>query len=380
MKPGFSLTDNGGNYHMDDFTWTFWGYGERVFDLNNGSPDYWRRFRQGSEFDLPRITPTLRPAFVYEYDLTDTNFLANGLGGRRGLGRRNLENLFFSIQDADDANKLRALAGENTHILSREDNLSSANLPTVNRSLILEEHNGAGIFGAQFGIEYGMVLSPKWSFAIAALDNRGSFNQEHPKYTVGNSLAAKLISTPLDDTEHGKKLTLGIGVDDTQNIQRRTFPLLTATLQNQIGGVQVSGNKPSVEADLAYTFPALFGQPATIEAEGIYSHFDGSKTDVGGAYGMLQHQLYSSEGFGDLDVFARYDFVSLRTAASGGSVFQQAFRFGTNYNLPYSQNRLNFHLEYATNKAAGPLGLVQAPNSDEFIAELRFSLQPYIRH
>ena len=380
MQPGFSLNDNGGNYHVGDFTWTFCGYGERIFNPGSGSQDYWRRFRQGSEIDLPRVTTGLRPAIVYEFDLTDSNFLANGTGNRRGLGRRNLENLFFAIQDADDATKLRALVGENTHILSREDNLSSGNLPTVNRSLILEEHNGTGIFGAQFGVEYGMALSPKWSIAVAALDNRGSFNQDQPQYTVGNSFSAKLASTPIDDSEHGRKLSWGIGIDHTRSFRERTFPLLTATLQSQIGGVQVRGNKLSLEADAAYTFPALFSQPATIEAEGIYSRFDGSKTDVGGAYAMIQHQVFSSEQYGELDLFGRYDFVSLSTSVTRGTVFQQATRLGANYNLPYAQRRASLHTEYAHNRATGPSGLVSSRGSDEFIVELRFSLQPYVRH
>ncbi len=378
-RPGFSLTDNGGNYRVGDFTWTFWDYGERIFNPDQGSKDYWRRVRQGSEIDLPRVTVNLRPAFVYEVDLTDSAFLRNGAGNRRGLGRRNFENLFVAIQDAEDPTKRRGLVGENTAILSREDNLSSGNLSTVNRSLILEEHNGAGIFGPQFGIEYGTALSPRWSLAVAALDNRGSLNQDQPRYSVGNSLSAKLANTAIDDPEHGRKLTWGVGVDRTGNVPIRTFPLLTATLQNQIGGATVRGDKVSAEMDAAYTFPALFAQPATIEAEGIYSHFGGG-TDVSGAYAMLQHQVFSAERYGDLDLFARYDFVSLAVNGVSGQVFQQADRVGVNYNLPYSRKRLDLHVEYAHNRATGPVQLVQSRGSDEFVLELRFSLQPYIRH
>ncbi len=379
MQPGFSLSDNGGNYHVGDFTWTFWGYGERIFNPGSGSKDFWRRVRQGSEIDLPRVTGGLRPAIVYEIDLADSAFLRNGLGSRRGLGRRNFENLFVALQDAEDATRLRGLVGENTHILSREDNLSSGNLTTVNRSLVLEEHNGAGIFGSQFGIEYGMALLPQWSIGVAALDNRGSLNTDRPQFTVGKSFSAKLSGTPVDDAEHGRKLTFGFGVDHTRGIQDRTFPLLTATLQNPIGGVQVSGNKATIEADVAYTFPALFSKPATMEAEGIYSRF-GGRTDVGGAYAMLSHQVFSAERYGELDLFGRYDFVSVSTAAVGAAAFQQATRLGVNYNLPYAQRRVNFHTEYAHNRATGPAELVQSRSSDELILELRFSLQPYIRH
>jgi hypothetical protein len=48
MQEGFSLNDNGGNYHVGDVTWTFWGYGERVFNPGEGSKDYWRRVRQAA--------------------------------------------------------------------------------------------------------------------------------------------------------------------------------------------------------------------------------------------------------------------------------------------------------------------------------------------
>ena len=380
QKPqGLSFDDGGGNVRLGDFTWTFWGYGERIFNTGPGK-DYWRRVRQGGEFDLPRVTDTLRPAIVYEVDLTDSAFLRNGLGNRRGLGRRNFENLYIALQDVEDPAKLRGLFGENTHIFSREDNLSSGNLPTVNRSLILEEHNGAGIFGSQFGIEYGMALSPQYSIAVAALDNRGSLNQDRPQYNLGNSFSARLSATPIDEKEKGQKLTWGVALDHTRNFRDRTFPLLTATLQSQIGGVQVSGNKLSVEADVAYTFPALFGRPATIEAEGIYSRFGGSRTDVAGGFVMVQHQVFDSGPSGDLDLFARHDAVALKTASVSGQVVQQATRLGVNYNLPYAQRRANLHLEYAHNRASGPAEILQARKSDEFIAELRFSLQPYIRH
>ncbi len=380
QKPqGLSFDDGGANVRLGDFTWTFWGYGERTFNTGPGN-DYWRRVRQGSEIDLPRVTDTLRPAFVYEVDLTDSAFLRNGIGNRRGLGRRNFENLYIALQDVDDPATLRGLIGENTHIFSREDNLSSGNLPTVNRSLILEEHNGAGIFGPQFGIEYGMALSPQYSIAFAALDNRGSLNQDRPYYSVGKSFSTRLSATPVDEKEKGQKLTWGIALDHTRSFRDSTFPLLTATLQNQIGGVQVSGNKLSVEADLAYTFTALFGRPATIEAEGIYSRFGGSRTDVAGGFVMLQHQVFYSEPSGDLDLFARHDAVALKTNGVSGQVVQQATRLGVNYNLPYAQRRANFHLEYAHNRATGPSEILQSRGSDEFVFQLRFSLQPYIRH
>jgi hypothetical protein len=81
------------------------------------------------EFDLPRFTKKYRAAFIYEVDLTDTNFFRNRPRAKI------FENLFFAVQDAKDPGKFRILFGENTHILSREDNLSSGSLPTINRSL-----------------------------------------------------------------------------------------------------------------------------------------------------------------------------------------------------------------------------------------------------
>ena len=59
-----------------DFRITAWGFAERLIDPDG--KDGWRRVRQGAEFDLPRITPHLRPAFVYEVDLTNSDFLRNG--------------------------------------------------------------------------------------------------------------------------------------------------------------------------------------------------------------------------------------------------------------------------------------------------------------
>ena len=381
QKPqGFTVDDNGINYQLGDFKWTGWGYFELMNQPIGG--DYFRRFRQGSEFDFPRITPTLRPALVYEVDLTDTNFLANGVGGRNGLGRRNLENLFFAIQDANDPNKIRALIGENTHILSREDNLSSGNLPTLNRSLILEEHGTVHTFGSQFGVEFGMALSPAWSFAVAALDNQGSFNAEQPHYSVGNSLSAKVTNTAFEDKGAGQKLVWGAGIDNTFDVRHQTFGLLTAVAQAQLGSVPVNGDKLSLEGDVAYTFPSLFARPTTIEAEGIFSRFDGSRTNVGGGYAMIQYSLFDKKEHGDLDLFARYDFVDLKTSGINSNVFQQAMRAGFNYNLPYIEKRVNFRIEYAHNTVRGPADIitVASRSSDEFRAELRFSLQPYIRH
>ena len=144
--------DAGVVIQSDDFRITAWGYAERLIDPDG--KDSWRRVRQGAEFDLPRIAPNLRPALVYEVDLTNSDFFRNG------PFRRNFENLFVSLQDADDPGKSRLLFGHNTHILSRDDNLSSGNLPTINRSLVLEEHGSVNAFGAQMGFQVQRALSP----------------------------------------------------------------------------------------------------------------------------------------------------------------------------------------------------------------------------
>lgn len=128
----------------------------------------WRRVRQGMDFDLPRLTPNYRTAFVYEVDLTDNNFFRTEPKWRIG------ENLFWAIQNAEDAGKFRALIGQNTHILTLEDYQSSGNLPTINRSLILEEHGSVFSFGTQFGIQVVKALSRRYSLSASAQDNRAA--------------------------------------------------------------------------------------------------------------------------------------------------------------------------------------------------------------
>lgn len=367
--------DAGFVYQAGDARLTLWGFAERAFDLDG--PDYFRRFRQGAELDLPRISEGLRPAVVYEVDLTNTDFFGDfGEGGH--LGRRNFENLFFALQHPDDPSKFRLLVGENTHILSREDNLSSGNLPTVNRSLILEEHGSVNSFGSQFGIEFQKALSNKLTVQLAALDNRGSLNAIDPRYDIGNSLSGKLAFTPIN--RDGRKLTLGAAVDHTRNIRDRTFTLATAIGAAPLGGVEATGSKITGEADIAYTFP-LAGHPTTIEAEAIYSSFSGSNSDVGGGYIQGQFSLFDGPATGDLDLFVRYDLVSLGIDSVDGRATQMALRAGMNYNLPHTGKLMNLHLEYAHNTLSGPDAIVSDRHAaDEFRVVLRASLQRYARH
>ena len=370
--------DAGFVYQAGDFRLTTWGYAELPVDPDG--PSRFRRVRQGAEFDFTRLTTTLRPAIVYEIDLTDTNFFAHGVGGRSGVGRRDFENLFVALQDADDPGKFRVLVGQNTHILSREDNLSSGNLPTINRSLILEEHGSVNSFGTQFGVQLQKAISDKLTLQLSAQDNRGSFNAPDPRYEVGNSLAAKLIFTPISDDKTGRKLSIGVAIDNTGSIRDRTFTLATAIGQAPLGGMPATGDKLTGEGDAAYTFP-LFAHPMTVEAEALYSRFSGSRSDVGGGYGQVQWSLFDTHAAGDLDLFLRYDLVSLGRDSIDGRATQRAIRTGFNYNLPQTNKLANLHLEYAHNTLSGPDEIVtDARSNDELRIELRVSLQRYLRH
>ena len=370
--------DAGFVYRSGDFKLTTWGFAERLFDPNG--PDAFRRVRQGAEFDFPRVTPRLRPALVYEIDLTDSNFFDNGFGGRSGFGRRDFENLFIALQDPDDPGKFRVLIGENTHILSRDDNLSSGNLPTINRSLILEEHGSVNSFGTQFGVQVQKAFSDKLTLQFSAQDNRGSFNAPESRYQIGNSLAAKVILTPLNDPDAGRKLSLGFAVDHTGDIRDRMFTLATAIAQTPLGGVAATGDRLTWEADGAYTFP-LAGHPTTIEGELIHSSFSRSRSEVAGGYAMLQWSAFDALEAGDLDLFLRYDLVRLGQDAIAGRATQRAIRTGANYNLPYTGKLANLHLEYAHNTVSGPAAIVTGDRlTDEFRVELRISLQRYVRH
>lgn len=355
-----------------DFRITAWGFAERLIDPDG--KDGWRRVRQGAEFDLPRITPHLRPALVYEVDLTNSDFFRNG------PFRRNFENLFVSLQDADDPAKFRLLFGHNTHILSRDDNLSSGNLPTINRSLILEEHGSVNAFGAQMGFQMQKSLSPKATVQFSVGDNRGSLNAADVRSSIGRSVAGKILLTPINDAAHGRKLTLGFASDYTSDITDRSFTLGTAIAQAPLGGVAATGNKLTFEGDAAYSFQ-LAGHPATIEGEVIRSRFSGSNSDVFGGYAMAQVSLFDAPKAGDLDLFLRYDFVSLGQDAIAGRARQQAIRTGFNYNLPYTGKLASLHFEYAHNSVSGPAAIITlARPGDEVRIGLRVSLQRYNRH
>jgi hypothetical protein len=371
-KDGVSFNPDAGIVvQSDDFRITAWGYGERLVDPSG--PDSWRRVRQGAEFDLPRVSDHLRIAAVYEVDLVNSDFFRNG------PARRNFENLFVALQDADDPAKFRLLIGHNTSILSREDNLSSGNLPTINRSLILEEHGSVNAFGAQLGAQLQLALSPKATLLISIGDNRGSLNAGEVKSDFGRAVAAKIALTPIN-TPSGRKLALGLALDRTTGIANRSFTLGTAIVNVPVGGVAATGTKMTGEADIAYTFP-IAGHPVTLEGEGLLSNFSGSRSDVYGGYVMGQVSLFDQPNVGDLDLFLRYDVVSLGADSIAGRATQQALRTGFNYNLPHSNKLASLHLEYARSTVSGPVAIVtDIRTANEFRIVLRVSLQRYSRH
>jgi hypothetical protein len=364
--------DAGFVYQRGDFKLITYGYAERLFDPKG--KDTWRRVRQGTELDFPRFNKKYRSAFIYEVDFTDTNFFRNRPRAKI------FENLFYAIQDAEDAGKFRVLVGENTHILSREDNLSSGNLPIINRSLILEEHGSVNSFGTQFGVQMQKALSPHYTLALSAQDNRGSLNQPVSRYVVGNSLAAKLTALALNDEKRGRRLTLGAGVDHTRDIRNRTFTLASAISAESLGGTEATGNKLTVEGDITYT-GRIGSRSYTLEAEALRSNFSRSNTSVGGGYAQGQVSLFDSENIGNLDPFVRYDVVRLSRVGIDGRALQQATRLGVNYNLPFAQKLANFHVEFADNRVNGAAALVPAARVfDEVRFELRFNVTRYTRH
>ena len=227
-KQGFSFNPDAGLvYQSGDFRVTGWGYAERAIDPNG--LDYFRRVRQGAEIDLPRINDQLRIAAVYEIDLTDTNVLGINPGPAGSLNSHDFENLYLAIQNPDDPGKFRLLFGHNTSILSRDDNLSSGNLPTINRSLILEEHGSTNTFGPQIGIQFQKALSSKVTVQASIGDNRGGLNAQERHAEFGRAFAAKVVLTPISDDKSGQKLTAGFAIDRTTGIRDRTFSLATVT-------------------------------------------------------------------------------------------------------------------------------------------------------
>ncbi len=370
--PGWSYApDAGFVFHDGDFRWTMWGFAERL--LNPEGAAYWRRFRQGMEVDFRRFNSRYRSAFVYEVDLTDNDFF------RAPPKWKVWENLYYAVQDADDAATFRVLVGQNTHILTLEDNLSSGNLPLISRSLILEEHGSVNSFGTQWGLQMWKTLSPGTVLGVSAQDNRGSLNTDHPRFRIGNSLSAKLTSTVLKNERRGTSLNVGAGVDHTRNIENRTFTLGSAVGSEPLGGTEATGNKMTFEGHVVFT-SRVAGHAYAVESEALHSDFSESGTTVSGGYVQGQFALLDTERLGDLVPVLRYDVVRLDRNSISGTARQQSTRIGLNYNLPFTRKLVNFHVEFADNQVLGPFAIVPLRRSfDEFRFELRISATRYLR-
>lgn len=385
--------DVGPTYRRGELTYAVWGFAERYWGPRSTAvaADFWRRVRQGMELDLPRVG-RVRPVLFYEVDLTDNNFF------RAGARTQVFENLYVALQHADDPNKGRILFGENTHVLSREDNLSSGNLPTINRSLVLEEHGSVNSFGTQWGVQASRAFTPRLVLAVSAQDNRGSLNTVRPRYRVGNSLAAKLTSVLIDQAPRGRRLTAGLGGDYTRDIRDRTFTLASAIGGEALAKAPATGSKVTVEGDAALT-TRVAGRAVTLEGEALASRFSETHTAVVGGYVQLQVSIVDTPAAGALDPFIRYDVVRLAGGhsalpvsamgnggaaldGSAGAAVQHALRAGLNYGLPRAGNFVSLHVEYALNCVTGAAiySLGGPRTRSEVRIGLRANAARYVRH
>jgi hypothetical protein len=372
-REGFAYNEEAGlQYVRDDFTWTAWGYAERVF---SDERDYWRRVRQGMEFQFPRFKGEIlgnqyRSTFVYEVDFTDNDFF------RESKKLKIWENLYATFQDAEDPSRFRFLVGENTHILSREDNLSSGNLTTINRSLILEEHGTVNNFGTQFGTQLQVSTSPHTLYQFSLQDNTGSLNTDDPHYNISNDFTAKMTHIFIENAPRKEKLDFGLALDYTRDVGDKDFTLLSAINQTPLGSVRAAGGKFTVDANADY-MSLVFGRPCLIELETMYSHFADSSLNAAGGYLQGQYSIFDSEVFGELVPFVRYDLVHVSVDEHAT---QQAVRAGINFNLPFTRKHVNLHVEYARNTLSGSNRIVTGERDfNEFAIMLRVSTTPYIR-
>lgn len=368
--------DAGLQFKKGDFQWTTWAYAERLFSPSKYPA--WRRVRQGMEFQLPSYPFKIkgnrfRTALVYEVDFTDNNFFKDS------KRLKIWENLFVSFQNAKDANKFRILFGENTCILSREDNLSSGNLPTINRSLILEQHGSTNSFGTQWGFELQVQVRKKTFLQASLQDNRGSLNQDNPSFQFWNAIAVKITQLLLQPTANSnQKLNIGFAIDHTRNIKNKSFALASGIYNDYLGSTPASGNKLTFENNADYT-NTLGKHFYMLEYEAIYSNYSDQKLNVAGGYGQLQFQVFDKKKIGDLVPFIRYDLVNLSNPTA--SATEQAIKLGINYNLPFTNKLVSFHLEYAHHLLHGSPTILTSTDKkfDEFRLELRVNATRYLR-
>ncbi len=368
--------DAGLQYKKNDFQWTTWAFAERLFSPNQ--LPVWRRVRQGMEFQLPSYPFKIkgnkyRSTVFYEVDFTDNNFFQDSKRFKIW------ENLFVTFQNANDPNKFRILFGENTSILSREDNLSSGNLPTINRSLILEQHGSTNSFGTQWGFQIQSQVSKKTFLQASMQDNRGSLNQDKPRFQFWNALTVKITQSLIQPTDKSaEKLNIGIAIDHTRNIQNKNFTLLSAINNENLGNTLSTGNKLTFENNADYT-NKIGSHYYTLEYEAIYSNYSNQNLNVSGGYGQIQFQVFESVKMGDLVPFIRYDLVTLNNQIENAT--EQAVRLGVNYNLPFTNKLINFHVEYAHHTLKGSQTIITKSQNqfDEFRFGIRVNATRYLR-
>lgn len=360
--------DAGLQYKKNDFQWTTWAFAERLFSPN--LTPVWRRVRQGMEFQLPSYPFKIngnkfRTTVFYEVDFTDNNFFQDSKRFKIW------ENLFITFQNANDPNKFRILFGENTNILSKEDNLSSGNLPTINRSLILEQHGSTNSFGTQWGLQIQSQISKRTFLQASMQDNRGSLNQDHPSFQFWNAITFKITQSIIQTTgKSNQKLNIGFAIDNTQNIKDKSFTLISGINNVFLGSTLATGNKLTVENNLDYT-NTIGKHFYTIEYEAIYSNYSDQKLNVTGGYGQIQFQVFDKKKEGDLVPFIRYDLVVLKNPNE--KTTEQAIKMGINYNLPTTNKLINFHIEYAHHLLNGCATILTT--SQNKFDELRFSIR-----
>ena len=369
--------DAGLQYKKNDFQWTTWAFAERLFSPNQ--LPVWRRVRQGMEFQLPSYPFKIkgnkyRSTLFYEVDLTDNNFFQDTKRFKIW------ENLFVTFQNANDPNKFRILFGENTNILSKEDNLSSGNLPTINRSLILEEHGSTGNFGTQWGLQIQSQVSKRTFLQASMQDNRGSLNQDKPSFQFWNALTFKITQSIIQTTDKSnQKLNIGFAIDNTQNIKDKSFTLISGINNVSLGSTLATGTKLTFENNLDYTNTINGKHFYTIEYEIIYTSYSTQKLTATGGYGQLQFQVFDRKKLGDLVPFVRYDLVVLNNPNENAT--EQAIKMGINYNLPYTNKLINFHIEYAHHLLNGSQTIISTTQNkfDEFRFGIRVNATRYLR-
>ncbi len=368
--------DAGLQYKKNDFQWTTWAFAERLFSSNQLPA--WRRVRQGMEFQLPSYPLKIsgnkyRSTLFYEVDFTDNNFFQDSKRFKIW------ENLFVTFQNANDPNKFRILFGENTSILSREDNLSSGNLPTINRSLILEQHGSTNSFGTQWGLQILSQITKKTFLQASMQDNRGSLNQDKPSFQFWNALAIKMTQSLIQPSDKSaEKLNIGIAIDHTRNINNKSFTLTSAINNENLGNALATGNRLTFENNADYT-NKIGSHFYTLEYEVIYSNYSNQNLNVSGGYGQIQFQAFDNKKTGDLVPFIRYDLVSLNNQIE--SATEQAIKLGINYNLPFTNKLINFHIEYAHHKLNGSQSIITKSQNqfDEFRFGIRVNATRYLR-